>query len=77
MLLTSSLVSIIAQAIYSLYLICYDQIQELNKVITARDARIEELEKIVDNSATENEAIGKLRTHCPQQMQPSWRREAC
>ena len=40
---------------------CYDQIQERNKVIAARDARIEELEKIVDNSATENEAIGKVK----------------
>src|SRR5438552_6020482 len=40
---------------------CYAQIQERNKVIAARDARIEELEKIVYNSATENEAIGKVK----------------
>src|SRR5436305_8394347 len=72
-----SLVGITAQAVHLLYSMCYDQIQERNKVIAARDARIEELEKIVDNSATENEAIGKLRTHCPQQMQHSWLREAC
>ena len=56
-----SLVGITAQAVHSLYSMCYDQIQERNKVIAARDARIEELEKIVDNSATENEAIGKVK----------------
>jgi len=56
-----SLVGITAQTVHSLYSMCYDQIQERNKVIAARDARIEELEKIVDNSATENEAIGKVK----------------
>src|SRR5436305_627824 len=39
----------------------YGQIQEHNKIITARDTCIEELEKIVDNSATKNKAIGKVK----------------
>ena len=40
---------------------CYDQIQERNKVIAARDACIKELEKIVNNSATKNKAISKVK----------------